>query len=246
MGAREKLYAETAAGGFTRVDGTVAFYTRVNALLRPEMTVLDFGAGRGRAALEDRVEYRRALRDMRGKVARVIGVDVDPVVLSNPTLDRAVVSDGAIPVDDVSIDLIFSDFALEHLEWPELTAAEIDRVLKPGGWLCARTTNRWGYVAVAARMVPERLHSAVLSRAQSFRQDHDVFPTFYRLNTKAAFRRYFPLAKWRHYIYSHNAEPAYFGNSVALWRLVNVACAIAPTSLGNVWLAFLQKVGGPE
>ena len=34
------------------MDGTIEFYTRVNMLLESDMTVLDFGAGRG-AALKD-------------------------------------------------------------------------------------------------------------------------------------------------------------------------------------------------
>lgn len=51
----ERLFPEVSAGGFTRMDGTVEFYTRVNALLRPDMTVLDFGAGRG-AGLVDAPE----------------------------------------------------------------------------------------------------------------------------------------------------------------------------------------------
>ena len=42
-----RFYPESAAGGFSRNDGTVAFYQRVQALLRPDSVVIDFGAGRG-------------------------------------------------------------------------------------------------------------------------------------------------------------------------------------------------------
>ena len=42
-----RLYPEAQAGGFTRYDQHVIFFARVNALLRHDMTVLDFGAGRG-------------------------------------------------------------------------------------------------------------------------------------------------------------------------------------------------------
>ena len=47
-----RLYPEADVGGFTRHDGFVEFYTRVNALLHDESTVLDFGAGRGLWATE--------------------------------------------------------------------------------------------------------------------------------------------------------------------------------------------------
>ena len=38
-------FPEVGAGGFTSLDGTIEFYTRINALLMPGMTVLDFGGG---------------------------------------------------------------------------------------------------------------------------------------------------------------------------------------------------------
>ncbi len=44
---QERFYPESRYGGFTDIDGTVAFFARVNALLRPSFTVLDFGCGRG-------------------------------------------------------------------------------------------------------------------------------------------------------------------------------------------------------
>lgn len=38
-------FQEVGAGGFTSLDGTIEFYTRINALLTPDMTILDFGGG---------------------------------------------------------------------------------------------------------------------------------------------------------------------------------------------------------
>lgn len=54
---RRQLYPESGAGGFSRVDGTVEFYTRVNALLSPDAVVVDLGAGRGKQS-EDPVAFR--------------------------------------------------------------------------------------------------------------------------------------------------------------------------------------------
>ena len=48
-----RFYPENRAGGFSRCDGTVQFYQRVRALLRPNYVVLDFGAGRGAAYYQD-------------------------------------------------------------------------------------------------------------------------------------------------------------------------------------------------
>jgi hypothetical protein len=46
--------SEVVAGGFDRYDGSIQFYQRINALLRPDFVVMDFGAGRGVNHIEDR------------------------------------------------------------------------------------------------------------------------------------------------------------------------------------------------
>ncbi len=57
---------EIFAGGFDRYDGTIQFYQRVNALLRPDFVVADFGAGRGRIHIDDLIGYRRSLTNLKG------------------------------------------------------------------------------------------------------------------------------------------------------------------------------------
>lgn len=134
----EQLYPEAKIGGFARCDHRVVFYSLVNELLRPDMQVLDYGAGRGKF---DEVEtgFKRDLTLIKGKVANVIGVDPDPVVLTNPEVDSGLVigDDGILPLEDQSIDLVLSWSVFEHVEDAEVCAAELDRVLKPGGW-CRR------------------------------------------------------------------------------------------------------------
>ena len=44
----EGLFPEVAAGGFTRMEPRIQFYSRVRALLVPDHHVLEFGAGRGK------------------------------------------------------------------------------------------------------------------------------------------------------------------------------------------------------
>ena len=56
---------------------------RLTQFFRPT-DVLDFGAGRGEHILDDVIEYRRRLCNLRGRCAHVEGCDVDEVVLTNP------------------------------------------------------------------------------------------------------------------------------------------------------------------
>ncbi len=243
-----KLFPEVGAGGFSRLDGTIQFYSRVNALLRPDMVVLDFGAGRGAGIVENRSEYRRKLQTLRGKVRRVIGIDVDPAVCSNPGLDEAIVvgSGEPLPLGDQTVDLILADYVLEHIEDPTGCARELDRVLKPGGWICARTPNRWNYVALGARLIPERLHARVLSRVQPERKREDVFPAFYRMNDRRTLRRLFPEPRWRDCSYYISAEPAYLPRRAWLWRTALLLDAVLPGVLQSNILAFFQKMPNPS
>lgn len=238
-----KMYPEHAAGGFSHRCCTVAFYSRVNALLEPSMTMLNLGAGRGANVAEDRSAYRRRLQSFKGKVSRVIGLDLDPVVAENPDLDEAhLIEIGKpYPIADASIDLIISDHVLEHVANPTEFAAEIDRVLKPGGWFCARTPTKWGYIGIGARAVPNVLHVRFLEWLQPGRKAEDVFPVMYRMNTLSALLAVFPANKWRHFTYGHNGDPGYHANSPILFRLAEVWCWLMPRSLSAKFHVFVQK-----
>jgi SAM-dependent methyltransferase len=239
---QREFFPEVAAGGFSRVDGTIDFYVRVAALLRADMTVVDLGAGRGEFT-DDPVPYRRDLRCLRGRVARVIGVDVDPVVRDNPGCDEVRVIEPGRPIDlpDASVDLVLSDHTFEHLDDPAATVRELDRILVPGGWICARTPNRWGYIGLGAQLVPNGAHVSMLRRLQPGRQSRDVFPVRYRLNTLGALRRHFPRGRFRLYAYTVNAEPWYFGASRLAWSVMFVLGRLAPQRLGAKYMIFLQK-----
>lgn len=238
-----RLYPEIAAGGFSRENKNLEFYSRVNALLTPESVVVDFGAGRG-GFMDEPDSYLRRLRLFRGRVARVIGVDIDPVVEQNPSVDQAIVWQPGSPIDlpDASVDVVVSDFTFEHIDEPEIVAAELDRIVRPGGWICARTPNRWGYIAIGASLVPNRWHARALKRLQpGQRAERDVFPTRYRMNTRGVIRRLFPEPRWAVYAYTMNGEPVYFGRSRVLIYGVYAVSRLLPQRLGSTYLFFVHK-----
>lgn len=148
------------------------------SVIRPGDRVLDLGAGRGL------VEHM----DFRGIAGRVHGVDVDPVVHSNPLLDESrVIQNGAIPYPDATFDVVYANCVWEHLEHPVAVFREVARVLKPGGVYVGKTPNRWHYVALIAALTPHWFHEWINQRRGL--QADDVFPTFYRVNTPRALRR---------------------------------------------------------
>jgi SAM-dependent methyltransferase len=237
-----RFYPESSFGGFTDVDGTVAFYARVNALLGTNSVVVDFGCGRGRAS-EDPVRFRRELQCLKGKTARVIGIDIDAAGAQNPTLDefRRLPPDGRWPLEDRSVNLIVCDHVMEHLPDPARFFLEAKRVLAKDGFLCIRTPNLFGYVGLVSKLVPERLHSKLLSRAQPDRHEKDVFPTLYRCNSVSALRRNLSHCGFRVLAYGHEAEPSYLNFSTLAYAMGVVYQRFAPAGLRNVIHAFGQK-----
>jgi SAM-dependent methyltransferase len=239
-----RLYPEIDAGGFTRCDQRVIFFARVNALLRKGMTVLDFGAGRGKWA-EIESGFKLDLTTLKGKCQKVIGVDIDPAVAENSLIDEAVVLplDGSIPFPDKSIDMIVSWAVFEHLQDPARTATELGRILRPGGWICAWAPNKWGYVSVGARLAPKEFHARLLRyfHRSSVRREEDVFRTFYRLNTLRELRRQFPETHFEHFSYLFNGAPTYHANKFLLAAGIDMAAKLAPNYFAHSLHAFIRK-----
>jgi ubiquinone/menaquinone biosynthesis C-methylase UbiE len=123
--------------------------------------------------------------DLRGSGREVIGIDLDPVGAANPLLDEfRLISSEKWPLDDASVDLAVSDFVLEHVDDPSAFAAELARVMRPGGVFVGRTVSRHSPLSAVARAVPNDSHSRWLRHLQPCRQERDVFPTRYLMNTE--------------------------------------------------------------
>ncbi|WP_336071251.1 class I SAM-dependent methyltransferase [Nitratireductor rhodophyticola] len=243
MSVVDRWRPETAAGGFTRDDEDIAFYTRINALIRPDMAIVDLGAGRGARYDDGSAAFRKTFFNFQGRVKRVIGLDVDPAVLQHPHLDEALTFEpgGRLPLEDGSVDMIICEWVIEHVEHPAEFAREVRRVLKPGGWFCALTPNSWGYVGISNRIVPERFKDWLMRRVWPERPHQDVFPTFYRLNTLGRLRRAFEREHWGHHSYIANSTPRYHGGVSAGFAVVSLFQWLMPPPMRTNLFVFLQK-----
>lgn len=243
-----KLYPEMPLGDYPRYSHKVEFFNRVHAILEPQHVVLDFGAGRG-ASSTSANHYENALMNLRGRCSRVIGVDTSASILENENLDErhCLAATEALPVADNSIDIVVSWAVFEHIESPEHVTAELRRVLKPGGWLCAFTPNKFGDLALIARLVPNSLHPKLLKRIGmvdapgSTRSSADVFPTWYRLNTERALKRHFPVASYNHHSYRTLGPPGYNAGSLFVARCMQLYDVLTPAFMSRMWHIFIQK-----
>lgn len=242
MTLRRRFFPEGNIGGFSQVDPGVALFNQINAILRSTDRVLDFGAGRGEHILDDEIEYRRHLFNLRGRCAHVEGCDVDDAVLTNPFVDHAEVLEAGrpFPYADDSFDIIYSRFVYEHIADPEFVARELVRIVKPGGVIAALTVNRAGYIALAATAVPNRLHVRALRYIQPKRKSVDVFPTTYRLNTAKALQRAFGSGVELYTVHA-SGEPAYHFGYPILYRFSKFMHKHLPDRLQPLLLVYVRK-----
>lgn len=237
----DSFYPESKFGGFSRVDGTVAFYTRVQALAGTDSVVVDFGCGRG-AYREDPIAFRRDLRVLRGKVRRVIGIDASQSGAENPFVDEfRHLEEAHWPIEDGQANLIVCDNVLEHLTDPSVFFSEARRVLCQGGSLCIRTPNLWNYIALLSKIIPNRSHAQVLAKAKPRLAEEDIFPTLYRCNTIPAVRRALAQQGFEGVVYGYEAEPSYLSFSKAAYALGVLHQRLAPGVFKAAIFAFGRK-----
>lgn len=228
------------AGGFSPSNGTIDFYLRISTYLNSEAVVVDLGAGRGGWYHLEKNALIRRVRYLKPHVKSLIGVDVDPAVMANPTTTENLVMEGMrIPLNDQSADLIFADYVIEHIADPHAFKNEIERVLKPGGVFCARTPHSLSYVSLAARLIPNSRHAFFLGVVQPDRQAQDVFPTLYRLNTLSAIHRIFH--RWKSSSFIYRTDPSYYFGSAVAYRLLDFVHRITPRWFSGNLMVFLEK-----
>ena len=172
---RERFYPDVV-----QRDPVAAFIRRLERIVKPTDDVLDLGAGAG----------EQNIHALKGRVHRLVGVDVDPRVGTNALLDAGIRADIAmLPLRDCSFDVVFSIYVLEHVDRPGELVAEIRRVLRPGGVCLMLTPNILHYVTLFSQLTPTRFHKWI--NGKRGRPAEDTFPTVYRLNSRRALDDHF-------------------------------------------------------
>jgi len=155
-------------------DHTAVERRLLDDALRPGTVALDAGCGR-----------TTRLRNYRDRIVRLVGVDADEEAgRANPYLDEFLPADldDSLPFDGDSFDLVYANFVVEHLAYPERAFAEWRRVLRPTGTLVLLTSNRSSPLMAVADRLPGRLRLSIKRRGAGA-AERDVYPTRYRANT---------------------------------------------------------------
>lgn len=146
-------------------------------------------AGCGRRLLPP--DFEALERDLTSRAKVVVGVDlnVDSLRKHKTMFRRTCASLEGLPFPDSSFDLVTCNMVVEHLPDPLRTFTELGRVLRPGGVLMVHTPNVWNYAVCLARVLKRVVPGPMLVRMIRWseeRQDADIFPTFYRANSRTS------------------------------------------------------------
>lgn len=210
-----------------------------------EARLLDRAMLAGCQVLEAGCGRRTRLAERRDRIARLVGIDVDPVACAeNTALDEFIVADlcGPLPLPTGSFDLVYANFVVEHLARPSVAFRELRRVLRPGGSLILLTSNRANPLLAAARLFPEAMRQS-LKRAGAGVAARDVIPLHQRANTPwrlhallrdAGFRR----VELRYVATLHR----YAARSPALGALVRRLEIALPPPLRSTLVAWYEAV----
>ncbi len=125
--------------GFMSPGGTAEVDRYLDGIDLTGKRVLDIGCGLGGVDLH--------LVRAHG-AARVVGIDVEPTLIERARalahkhdlateVEFAGVEPGPLPFDDASFDVVTSKDSIIHIADKHALAADIFRVLKPGGWFVA-------------------------------------------------------------------------------------------------------------
>jgi SAM-dependent methyltransferase len=102
-------------------------------------TIADLGCGPG--------YYTRAFRAAGAEVLPVDNSTAELSLAGDPPAGAILADAGDLPFEDASVDGAFASNLLEHTPDPAAVIAEIERILRPGGWGYISWTNwysPWG------------------------------------------------------------------------------------------------------
>lgn len=156
------------------------FENRITSCIKADHTVLDAGCGATAPLL---VKFENKARNL-------VGVDLVDFNTLVPNKNILLLNNDLSNMDvvDASIDIVISRSVLEHLPDVESVYSEIYRILRPGGIFLFLVPNLWDYVSMISYLVPNALHKSIVSGLTG-RPARDVFPTYYKSNTKRSINR---------------------------------------------------------
>lgn len=212
---RRQQYRAIATGWRPALE---VYTSALERLVTADSVLLDVGCGPG-----------GLVRAYEGRARCVIGVDEHAVSFRHLAEITVLVSArlDALPFPDAAFYLVTCSWVMEHIAQPDSAAAEIARVLRPGGHFLFITPNKHNYVVLLRRLVPNAFSRSIVSAVYR-REEHFINPTYYKLNARSDIDRVMSRYGLVCVSFDHISDPTYlavnalaFRAALALERLLN-------------------------
>ncbi len=181
-------------------DSSPIVYRRLIAQhVNADTRILDIGCG-----------HTSFLKEVYDRTPHSYGADPDSDALAkNQTIKHKFQANAeCLPLEDGFFDVVVLAWVLEHLEDPEKVFREIHRILKPGGIVIFLTPNTWNYNVWMIRAIPNTFHEFFTRRLYE-RQEHDTFPTRYKINSAKQVERLLTKIGYKREQMILNGDPTY-------------------------------------
>jgi len=159
---------------------------KLDRYILPGSRWLDAGCGHG--VFPEFVKGRGAW--LVDRCAFAAGVDCYcPNLRENRIIPHRVAGDMSdFPFRDASFDVVTANMVVEHVSDADLIGRSVNRILKPGGVFIFHTPNLLNYQTLFSATMPQPVKNRLI-RFLEKREEKDVFPTRYRLNTSRTVSR---------------------------------------------------------
>jgi ubiquinone/menaquinone biosynthesis C-methylase UbiE len=152
-------------------------------LLDPKNLWLDLGCGR-QLFPDWMPNLKNIQKNMFARCQYYIGIDYDLASLHDNKLTKSKIFGNIekLPIRSGSMDVVSSNMVVEHVKDPDNLFLEVKRVLKSDGVFIFHTANLLNYGTFLSKLIPQGIKNRIIKYLEN-RDDEDVFPTYYRINT---------------------------------------------------------------
>jgi len=166
------------------VHSQIEYCDLLDSLVQPGTRWLDIGCGQ--TILPEWISNSVSIQEeLIGRCEIAHGCDPEDTRPHKAGLQKYVGDCEKLPYPDGHFNLATANMVVEHIADPATFAAEVDRVLAPGGLFVLHTPNLFYLPILAVSVMPRRLVRAAASFLDN-RDSADIFPTHYRMNTRNA------------------------------------------------------------
>ena len=191
------------------------WFQKLNSFIQGDMTILEIGSGSGRG------NQNRLYPDS----SKIYGIDLDERVLNNPYLFSAkCISAYQISenFESINFDIIYSHMVVEHIDNPSYFLINQFKKLKEDGVLIHSTVSKFYWVSLLNNILNENTKYFLIKNLGSGRKSNDIFPAFYRLNSRKSLEKLSKIYNFNYEIIRQDEPPGYLRRSLILMLIYTI------------------------